>query len=46
MFLCPRSFDQSNKVLWDGLIMISGLLEVMKMSVLFEFSIKTYQVWV
>ena len=37
MFLSPKSFGQSDMVLWDVMITMSGLLEVLTISDLFEF---------
>ena len=54
MFLSPNRFGQSDMVLWDVMITMSGLLEVLimsdmfeflKMSDLFELLIQTEEVW-
>ena len=45
MFLSPKRFGQSDMVLWDLMIMMSGLLGVLMMSDIFEFLIYTEEVW-
>ena len=45
-FLSPKIFGQSYMVLWDVRIMMSGILEVPKMSDMFKFLIKNGEFWV
>ena len=37
VFLSSKSFGQSGMVLWYAMITISGILEVLKMSDMFDF---------
>ena len=55
MFLSPNIFGQSDMVLWDVMIMMSGILEILTMSDqfglltmsdMFEFLIYTEEFWV
>ena len=46
IFVSSKSFGQSDMVLWNAMIAISGLLEVLTIGDLFEFPIKTEEVWV
>ena len=46
MFLSPNIFGQSDMVLLDGMITMSGLWEVPTMIDMFDFLIYTVKVWV
>ena len=46
LFLSPKIFGHLDMVLWDMMITMSGILEVLNMSDMFELLIYTNEVWV
>ena len=46
LFLSPKIFGQLDMILRDVRITIRGILEVLKMSNIFEFLIYTDDIWV